>query len=145
MTTSERRGKTLVHFETLPFDPEAVGKADPEKILKIRKEEQAHRFRSVVFYVMLGFFGIVALTWCVLMFRAWPPVEAGIPAFVLVGAKVALITAVLLTIAISLMRFAIRCAHHENKDNGEELPNPSNSWEEIVKALLKNIKLPTGS
>lgn len=145
MTDSVRREKTLVHFDTLPFDPEAVGKADPEKILKIREAEQAHRFRSIVFYVMLGFFCIVSLTWCVLMFRAWPPVDAGMPAFALVGAKIALITAVLLTIAISLMRFAIRCAHHENKDNDEELPNPSNSWEEVVKAFLKNIKLPTGS
>ncbi|BBF23176.1 hypothetical protein SUTMEG_10670 [Sutterella megalosphaeroides] len=134
----------MVHFDTLPFDPEAAAQVDHEKLLKIRAEEQAHRFRGIIFYTMLGFFAIVALVWLIGLTCAWPDPDAGIPAYALVGVKVALLTAVLLTVAISLMRFVIRCARQDNKDK-EDLPNPGNSWEEVVKALLKNLKLPTGS
>lgn len=144
MNETPKSESSQIHFHELPFDPESTGRADPEKVLKLRKNEQAHQFRSIIFYVMLVFFGIVSAIWIFLMLKAWPPMDAGIPAFALVGAKIALLTAVLLTVAISLMRFAIRCAHHDDKDN-EDLPSPGSSWEEVVKALLKNIKLPSGS
>ena len=43
MSESNPHEKSQIHFNELPFDPESSGKADPEKILKIREGEQAHR------------------------------------------------------------------------------------------------------
>ena len=101
MSESNPHEKSQIHFNELPFDPESSGKADPEKILKIREGEQAHRFRDCVFWCMMGFLVIVAFIWAVMMLRAWPPSDAGLPVVLFLGSKITLITAVLLIIAIS--------------------------------------------
>lgn len=90
--------------------------------------------------VCLVFFGM----WVIAMLVVWPFEGMSMPMLIFLGAKLTLGTAVFLTLVISLMRFAIRCARHEEKEK-DDLPNPTNSWEEVVKAFLKNIKLSSGS
>ena len=125
------------HFEELPFDPESTGRADPEKLLKIREAEQAHHFRAQVFFLGSKACLIIFFLWVILVICTWPFPGMSTTMVVLLGAKFAIVTGVLLALAISLMRFAMRCAHHDDKDDTAGLLKSSL---EVLKELGKLVK-----
>lgn len=128
----------------LGFDPESSAKADPEKVWRAREAEQAHGFRDTAFFLGSKCVFFVFCLWVVLICVTWPIPGMDTHALLFIGAKVMLVTVVLLTLAISLMRFAIRCAHHDDKVQ-EEIPSPSSSVEEIVKTVAKSINSPASN
>lgn len=142
MTESEPQEQVVRTFESLPFDPESTGKADPEKVWKLRETEQAHRFRERAFFFMTRGCVIVFLLWVVLVVASWPWAEMSAPMVFFLGAKLAIVSAVLLTLSIAIMRFAIQCAHHESKKDSDQ-PKPDNVWIKLAELFLKTSKTQT--
>jgi hypothetical protein len=141
---NEELNSSLRPLQSLPFDPESTTRADPEKVWKTREAEQAHTFRTVAFWSALIFCGFVAVLWLYIMAEFWPTDKMEMSSVLFMCAKMSLITVVLLSMIISLLRFAIRCAHHDNKPETDSSPS-SNAWAEIVKELIKAVKSSAGT
>lgn len=112
-----------------------------------RESYQGHVFRYTAFT-----FGVVAwigcsIIWCVLLLN-WPEGPCAQPSrelYYLWAFKTSLTTIVLLTLSVSLMRFAMRCyGHHHgqermktNSDNAAEDAVATSVLKEILKDALK--------
>lgn len=140
MTNETQGEKSQIHFIELPFDPDSTGKADPEKRLKIREAEQAHRFRDESFLWMKLYCSVAFCLWVGLLISIWPDPDSSTAAVIFLGAKLTISTVVLITIAISILRFASQCAHHDKHPKKDEIPNPNNIWESLGKIILRIFK-----
>lgn len=127
-------------FQPLPgldFDPESTQRPDFETRERQQSFEQVRSIFLGASYVLAG----VSLIWVILMINS---PEASMPkeAFYLHIAKASLCTVTLLTLCVSLLRFALRCRSQKNSDNKEDsLPDATS----VLDLLRKIVELASKS
>ncbi len=111
---------------------------DVSEVMERRREAiQAHGFRESAFRWIGILCGVVGLLWVGLMAQS-PDVTAPKEVFYLWGVKMSLCTVVLVTIAISLLRFAIKCyGHHQHSARDDEISSPVKLAETALKVAHK--------
>lgn len=122
-------------------DPDASHKGDPDAMWKMREAEQAHDFRGCAFGCSITFCVILAFAWLGFILIRWPPDDAS-PAFIaLYVAKSSLMTIVLIALAVSIMRFVIKCyGHHNTKDDSTDIsPGYTKFAETVAHFIVKKL------
>lgn len=126
-----------------PLYGESLDEASPiggdvtEIMEKRREAVQAHGFRENAFRWIGMLCGVVGILWVALVAKS-PDAAAPKEAFYLWGLKTSLCTVVLVTIAIGLLRFAIKCyGHHQHSVRDDDAPNPVKLAETALKVAHK--------
>lgn len=114
-----------------------IGGDVTETLEKRREALQAYGFRESAFRWGGILCLVVGLIWVILMANA-PDDSAPEAAFYLWGAKTSLCTIVLVTVVVSLLRFAIKCyGHHQRSTQDSEMVNPAKIGEVVLKLAPK--------
>lgn len=105
--------ETVIRDETP--DPESSATREVEERWKAEEYRQGHRFRNVAFCGGVVILLAITIGWAYLVFFCWPSPWDGQAGAMLLAFKTSATTVVLLTLFVSLMRFAIRCFGHHNQ------------------------------